>query len=212
MMPADGSYATNDLPSFMIDHQGDQVRLRFAGSDEIFYLTSEPASLGGRVLRYDTGEIALTVAGWGGVTLYTAGAPWGVPAEHQSIPALIDPKPMAAKDIKPLSDKLAKDIVQRGVFSIGFSADWDLLVKQTEPIRSLAIDSLRNAAYALEQIVNEAKHRAIAKALHEVRIGPGTQPGVAVQQSALVISYAPQGGPSARPSSLAITHALEEAF
>ena len=212
-MPADGSYVTNDVPSFMIDRLDDQVRLRFVGSDEVFYLTSEPASLGGRVLRYDTGDVALTVAGWGGVTLYTGEMPWGIPAEHQaSLTAPMVPRPLAAKDMKPLADRLSKDVAQHGAFSVGFSADWDALEKQAEPTRALAVDSMRNAAYALEQMANETERPAIAKGLHMVRVGPAAQPGVAVQRDSLVVSYSPQGGPSARPSSLAIAHALEEAF
>jgi hypothetical protein len=211
--PSDGSYFTNDMPSFMIDHLDGQVRLRFTGSDEVFYLTSEPASLGGRVLRYDTGDVALTVAGWGGITLYTNDAPWGVPAEQQPPAAPIDPPPVAPKDMKPLADKLAKDVALHGAFSVGFSADWENLAKQAAPARALAVDSLRNAAYALEQMASEAGHQAaVAKGVHEVRVGPSPQPGVAIQRDSLVVTYSPQGGPSARPSSLAIAHALEEAF
>src|SRR5262245_5984771 len=80
--PSDGRYLADDQLRFMIDTSDDQIRLRFMDSDEIFYLTSEPAPLGGRVLKYDTGEVALQVAGWGGVTLYTDTERGGIPAEH----------------------------------------------------------------------------------------------------------------------------------
>jgi len=212
-LPVEGSYITNDVPSFMIDRLGGQVRMRFMGSDEVFYLASEPASLGGRILRFDTGDIALTVAGWGGVTLYTDEIPWGIPAEHLTAAAApIDPKPVAARDVRPLADKLSRDVAQHGAFSVGFSTDWDGLARLAEPERALAIDSMRNAAYALEQMANEAAHAAIAKGLHTVRVTPAAQPGVAVQRDSLIVSYSPQGGPSARPSSLAIAQALQEAF
>ena len=55
-MPADGRYLAADRLRFMIDHDEDQIRLRFIGSDEVFYLSSEPAPLGGRVLKYDSGD------------------------------------------------------------------------------------------------------------------------------------------------------------
>ena len=48
VLPADGSYLAGEQ-SFMISHLAGQVRLRLAGSDEVFYLTSEPAPMGGRV-------------------------------------------------------------------------------------------------------------------------------------------------------------------
>src|SRR5688500_4132935 len=57
--PSDGRYLIDDQVRFMIAVDDDQIKLRFIGSDEIFYLTSEPAPLGGRVLKYDTGEVVL---------------------------------------------------------------------------------------------------------------------------------------------------------
>jgi hypothetical protein len=211
-LPADGSYITNDLPSFMIDRHDGQVRLRFAGSDEVFYLSSEPAALGGRILKYDTGDVALAVAGWGGVTLYTEDSPAGIPAERQAAVVDFEPKPVAPKDMKSMADKLARDLAQHGPFSIGFSADWDALVKQADAVRAMAIDAMRNAAYALEQMGKEEERNAVGKTLRTVRVTQGPQPGVSVNKDALVVSYAPKRGPSARPSSLAIAHALEEAF
>ena len=72
--------------------------------------------------------------------------------------------------------------------------------------------SIPAANYALEQMGKEQESNVIGKALHTVRVAPGNQAGVSVKKDALIVSYAPKGGPSARPSSLAIAHALEEAF
>ncbi len=211
-LPADGRYLTNDVPTFMLDRRDGQVRLRFLSNEEVFYLSSEPGNLGGRVLKYDTGEVALTVAGWGGVTLYTDEAKSGIPAERQANAADFEPKPVAAKDIKPLAEKLMRELFMHGAFSIGFAADWDALVRQPETARGLAVDAMRNATYALEQMADEAERSAIANSLHTVRVMEAAQPGVAVQNGALVVSYAPKNGPSARPSSLAIERALEAAY
>jgi hypothetical protein len=212
VLPADGRYVTNDVPSFMLDRLDGQVRLRFLDRDEVFYLSSEPGSLGGRVLKYDTGAVALTVAGWGGVTLYTDEIKSGIPAERQAVVTDFEPKPVAAKDIKALADRLTRALLRHRAFSIGFAADWDGLARQAEPARGLAVDSMRNAAYALEQLAAEPERAAIAGDLHSVRLLEAAQPGVALEKGALVVSYAPKNGPSARPSSLAIERALEAAY
>ena len=111
--PADGRYMADDQLRFMIDVENDQIRLRFIDSDEVFYLTSEPAPFGGRVLKYDTGEVALQVAGWGGLTLYTEDDRGGVPAERADDETdNFQPAPVAAKDVKGFALKLAQDLEQ----------------------------------------------------------------------------------------------------
>ena len=93
----------------MIDVENDQIRLRFLDSDEIFYLTSEPAPFGGRVLKYDTGEVALQVAGWGGLTLYTEDERGGVPAERADDETdNFQPAPVTARDVRAFALKLAQ--------------------------------------------------------------------------------------------------------
>jgi hypothetical protein len=212
LLPAEGLYVTNDVPNFMVDRREGQVRLRFLDSEEVFYLTSEPGSLGSRVLKYDTGDVALTVAGWGGVTLYTDEIKSGIPAERQASATDFEPKPVPAKDIKPLADRLSRELNMHGAFSIGFLTDWDALAKQSETARGLAVNSMRNATYALVQMAGESERPAIAADLHTVRLVEATQAGVALEKGTLVVSYAPKNGPSGRPSSLAIERALEAAY
>src|SRR4030095_11632571 len=136
----------------------------FTDSDEIFYLTSEPAPLGGRVLKYDTGEVALQVAGWGGLTLYTENDRGGVPAERADdapAPPKFDPAPVAAKDVRAFALKLAQELAVTHDLGVGVAADWDELA-QGDGVRALAIDSMRNAAYALDRLAAGPERGAIA--------------------------------------------------
>jgi len=211
-MPADGRYLAADRLRFMIDHDEDQIRLRFIGSDEVFYLSSEPAPLGGRVLKYDSGDVALQVAGWGGVTLYTAEEKEGIPAERADDADDFDPKPVAAKDLKAFAAKLAQSIVADLDFAVGFAADWDrLALASAEKARALAVDSMRNAAYAVALVAKSPK-RGIADKFHLVRVVEAAQPGLKLQEGTLTVAYAPQLGPQGRPSSLAIARVLEAAL
>jgi hypothetical protein len=207
-LPKDGTYIANDKIGFTVDHQGGQVRLRFVDNDEVFYLTNEAAPMGGRVLKYDTGVVALQVTGWGGLTLYTPAAKGGLPAEFVDVPMSVDPPPVSAKDMKAFAAKLAQDLSSGNDFAIGFAADWDH-IPQSDTLRTLMCDAMRNATYALEEIAKSSKRGVIADRLHIVRVLQGARPGVTVQKGILAITIAPQGGNAARPSSLAIMRALQ---
>jgi hypothetical protein len=210
--PVDGRYMADDQLRFMIDIENDQVRLRFIDNDEVFYLTSEPAPLGGRVLKYDTGEVALQLAGWGGLTLYTENDPGGIPAERADDEADgFEPKQVAAKDVKGFALKLAQDLAVAHDFGVGFAADWEELA-QGDGVRALAVDAMRNAAYALGKLASAPERDAISNRFHMVRVTAAAEPGVRMDDGVLIVSYTLEGGPSARPSSRAIGRVLAEAF
>ena len=210
--PQDGIYATGDDPSFMIDHAQGQTRLRFVGSDEIFYLSSERSTLGGRVLKYDTGEKALAVSGWGGVTLYSQSAPSGTPAERVGEAVPIDPAPVLSHQTKYFAAGLSQRLADRESLAIGFATRWDLLSHE-DMARALATDAMRNATYAIEQLAkSRARRSALAAKLRVVRIVAGNAKSAMLQDDVLVVTFSPAGGPSARPSSLAILQALSSKF
>jgi hypothetical protein len=209
-IPRDGTYLADRI-DFVLDHVGDQVRLRFAGNDEVFYLSTEAAPLGMRVLKYDTGAEALRVAGWGGVTLYTPDQPSGIPAEYTDVVHNVDPPPVAAKDVKLFAAGLAKELAARTDFAVGFAADWDAL-SRSGAAGMLACDAMRNATYALEQSANSAKRNTISDDLHIVHFIEGKSATVTVRRGVLTVTIDPKAGPSARPSSLAIARALAAAF
>ena len=109
------------------------------------------------MLKYDTGEVALQVAGWGGLTLYTENDRGGVPAERADDEADgFEPSPVAAKDLKGFALKLAQDLAVAHDFGVGFAADWEDLA-QGEGVRALAVDAMRNAAYALGRLASGSR-------------------------------------------------------
>ncbi len=210
-LPADGLYVANDTVPFLLQNSGPYVKLRFAGSDEIFYLSNEPAPLGGRVLKYDTGEVALKVSGWGGVTLYTEQVRSGMPAEREGDIAEFNPLPMRARDIRQFAAALAQELLIKSDLAIGFTADWADLSKRdaaSDERRTLASDAMRNATYAILKLARQGMHSALDKGLHIIRVLQAPKPEVRLQRGVLTVSYAPQEGSSGRPSSLAIALSL----
>jgi hypothetical protein len=64
-----GRYTAGDDSSFTLETYGTaKYLLRFAGRGENFVLATERGSLGVKLLKYDTGTVALRVSVWGGVT------------------------------------------------------------------------------------------------------------------------------------------------
>jgi hypothetical protein len=210
-LPRDGTYSVGDTLSFALDHRNGRVRMRFADSDEVFYLSNESAPLGGRILKYDTGTTALQVAGWGGVTLYTADAQGGLPAEFTEATPSIDPAPVEGKDVKMFASRLARELSFREDFAVGFAAEWETLA-QTEVDRALGCDAMRNATYALERLAKSGKRARVVDRVHIVRVMHGDKAGATYNKGVLTITYAPKAGQAARPSSLAIANVLMAAL
>src|ERR1700709_65066 len=77
-----GAYAASNGAIFTLNHYDDKYLMRVAGEPEIYVLYPDHASLGGRVLKFDSGGTAIQVSGWGAVTIYTHAQPAGLPAEH----------------------------------------------------------------------------------------------------------------------------------
>ena len=207
----DGLYTANDQLLVYVDHGQGQVRLKFADSDEVFYLSNEPGALGGRILKYDTGELALQVAGWGGVTLYTPELKSGVPLELADVTDDLTPEPLSPDGLKRLASICAQDLAAHNDLTIEFSGDWDALA-HSDGARALAADAMRNAAAALSHAAKGPKRPAITEHLHLVRLGNGAKSSASVQKGTLVIEFAPQDGAGARPSSLLIAETLDAAF
>jgi hypothetical protein len=209
-LPADGSYLAGDY-RFVIARVGNYERLHFTGDDEIYYLTVEPGAMGGRVLKYDTGEIVLQVAGWGGVTLYTHQVPGGLPAERTGDAPGPDPAtPPPGDQVKTFAIQISDEIQSRTGLLIGFRANWDAFAR-ADTMRALAVDALRNAARAIERVASSRKaQQTLPAQFTVVRIAPGNEPGVAIGDKLLTITFAPQSGPGGRPSSLAIAKAIRQ--
>jgi hypothetical protein len=208
--PREGVYMTpNDL-QFQIDNAGGQTKLRFNQNDEVFYLTGEPAAMGSRVFKHDTGEVALQVSGQGFITVYTQQAPGGIPAERTTDEVNVDPQPIPADEIRSFASRLSQRIADRTSLAVGFVSDWALLEKE-ERLRNLAVDTMRNAAYAVEQLANASQRfrSALAVRLSAVRVVAGSVKGATLENNTLVVSFDSEGGPAARPSSLAIAQAVQ---
>lgn len=209
--PEEGHYYADEGVEFLVDHNGEDgnARLRFVGDEEIFYLRSDPSTLGGRVLKYDTGDVALAVSSWGGVTLYTPSAPNGLPAERMSDAPNLDLEPLNAGEVQGFARTLARMLEERDSLSVGFAANWDRISRGNR-MRALATDSMRNATHALAELASKAETKsAYAERIKVIRLVASHSTDISVTNDTVTISLDANGEPWDRPSSRSIIEAIE---
>jgi hypothetical protein len=204
----DGVYVAGDQITFQIQHTGKIYLLRFGSDPETFVLSSDHTSLGGRMLKYDSGEIAIRVSGWGALTLYTDAQPNGLPAVRTGDAPAMGPSTVSVKDVQFIAAQEAERLQQLRHLRIAFIVDWSVLETSAD-LRSTASEAMANAAAGIERFVQDRDSRkAIAKHINRVSLATGKGPGLRLEQKTLVVTFNPERGYSGCASSRAIARQL----
>ena len=202
-----GSYLADQV-AFDLAAAGEIYLLRFRGSPEVFVLYVDHGSLGGRVLKYDSGETALNVAGWGGMTLYTDAAPQGLPAVRTGDALPPTPIMVSAQDMQSAAGEEAEHLAYTRRINIQFVIDWNAL-GDNPGWRAVAFDTMENAARGIERFCGGGAQRdAFAKRVSAVTITPASRPTLGLNGKTLIVTYNPGMGFAGRASSRAIARAL----
>lgn len=207
-----GAYQAGDHIQFMLDHQDGHYLLRFAGDPEVFVLHSDHASLGGRVLKYDSGETVLQIAGWGGVTLYTDDKPGGIPAERtgDSTPPL-HPE-VTVDDIEQAARDEAAHLAAADGITLTFRTHWNALANNGA-LRALCYETLENTAHGIDRFADSAAGRQALAHLRDAELLTTTgRPTLHASGKQLIVTYNPNSGYAGRASSRAIVRTLDTLF
>jgi hypothetical protein len=209
---ATGSYQAGDNLRFSIDRYRDQYLMRVAGQPEVFVLYADYGSLGGRVLRYDSGAIAIQVAGWGGMTLYTDDQPQGLPAVRTGDSAAPNlPSVTLAQAQSAADDEAAHLSYARGV-RVSITADWNALSGDSN-LRALAFDTMENAARGIDRFTaNSAARAAFTQKVSVVHMQTSEKPLIQMSGKTLIVTFNPRQGYMGRASSRALAFALGKLF
>ncbi len=203
-----GTYLAGESIGFSLDAQGGNYLLRFRGSPEVFVLYVDRGTMGGRVLKYDSGETAIMVSGWGGLTLYPDQAPQGLPAVRVSDSIPPSPSSMSVSDMQSAAADEAQRLAYVRRINVQFNADWNAL-SDNSTARSFAFDALENAARGVERITSNPQARdAFARRVSVVMIALGGRPTLGLNNRTLVVTFNPGMGYLGRASSRAIARAL----
>jgi hypothetical protein len=203
-----GEYSAGEGRDFSLTPYRGKYLLRFADSAESFVLTADPGSLGAKLLKYDTGAAALSVSVWGGLTLYDAAAPNGVPATRRGDAVTPSPSALSAADFKAALEDEASHFAYAGNVTLRFAIDAALLADADT--RALAFDVLANTQAGLERFLaaSPAAQKALARRVATVRLEKAGKAGLALNGRTLAVHFAPAEGFLGRPSSHAFAHQL----
>jgi hypothetical protein len=203
-----GQYSAGEGREFSVTPYRGKYLLRFADGDENFVLTADPASLGSELLKYDTGAAALSVSVWGGVTLYAADAPGGLPATHQGDATAPSPVALSAAELRGALRDEASHFSYADSLGLRFSADAASLADPDS--RAMAFDTLANTQAGIERFLAAAPaaHQALARRVALVKLEKSKKPGVSLSGRTLVVHFVPADGYLGRDSSHAIAHQL----
>jgi len=203
-----GSYLAGDHVKFALDQSGENFLLRFDDSPEVFVLYADHASLGGRALKFDSGETAIQVTVWGGLTLYTDAQPGGLPAVRTGDSVAPTAQAPGLSDIQNTAADEAQHLAYTRRLQLGFTADWSSLGDASS--RAYAFDALENAARGLDRFASSPQGRdAFAHRVDTVAISPsGGRPTLSLSGRTLVVTFNPGRGYLGRASSRAIARAL----
>ncbi len=196
---------------FTLDRYQNAFLMRFAGQPEIFVLYANFGSMGGRVLQYDSGAIAIQITGWGGMTIYTDDHPEGLPTARVGdstppvLPAISMQQMQSAAD-----DESAHLSYVRGL-KISFFADPNTV--QDNATRALAFDTMENAARGIDRFTaNPAARNAFGQRVTAVRLKISEKPYIKITNRVLIVTFNPRTGFFGRASSRAIAFALGKLF
>jgi len=208
----DGVYLAGDTIRFQIQHAGKDYLLRFEGTPEVFLLSSGHTSMGGRMLKYDSGEIALRVTGWGALTLYTDGAPNGLPAERTGDAPPAGAMPVSVRDVQFIAAQEAERLAQLRHLRIAFVVDWSVLETSAD-LRATASEAMENAALGLERYVeSRTGRRSVAKHVDKVSLATGHAPDLRLENKTLIVTFNPERGYAGCASSRSIARSLSTLF
>ena len=205
-----GIYTAGENNSFTLQaYPGGKYLLRFSGHPETFVLNVERASLGAKLLKYDTGTTAIRISVWGGLTLYTQNAPQGVPATYQGVAPASPPLAISAMELQTAINDEGSHLTYVQNVPLKFSADAAVLAADPET-RGRAFDALTNAAVGIERFLAAAPSArpALVKRVNSVKVAEGGKPTVSLVGQTLLVSFVPGEGHEGHASSLAIQQEL----
>ena len=197
---------------FVLDRSGELAKLKFDGSEEILVLRWQPAAGGDRLLVRDDGEIVLRISGLGGITLFTADNPRGIPVAANAPAQPLVPVPPSIALVRDIAGRIMMQLRAETGQEIVFEANWSA-VAGDPGARGILFDAIRNAGTALFDVVRSGPGRVgVTAYLKRVRFVQARFPAISMQGDMLIVQFSVEQGLAGRPSSHAISRQLRQVF
>ena len=206
---ATGLFTSEGGPSFILDESGRLPLMRFQGSNEIWVLRQTAGVRGDIYYRNDVGEVVLRATRLGGLTLYTAGAPGGLPCAFDNRSQALR---LREHDAQSLFRHLLREAARGGLAirgSAGRRVGLEILALEVDDRSSDIVgDTASVAVDAIVRLSSQAAGRERLSSLRTISIDLGDRPDARRDGSRLVITVVPRLGAGGRPSSARIMRAL----
>lgn len=197
---------------FVLDQSGPVPRVKFDGTQEVLAAWWQPAAGGDRILVRDDGVLILRQNVGGGMTLFTAQFPMGVPVTFDRPAMPLEGPPPPIDTVRDTAREASEQVSQNLGITIRFDGPWDRAA-QDAGLRAILFDAVQNAGAAFRLLSAEPAARArVARTLRGVHFTQGPRPGVTRQRSIAVVIYTLEHGVAARPSSYRIAHEIKLQF
>jgi len=207
-----GAYLAGDTVKFILAPYNGDFLMRLQDSPEIFVLYADNASLGGRVLKYDSGDVAMRVAVWGGITLYTDQQPGGLPVVRVGDSPPPSPPMMGPGEMTNIMQVEVQRLVAARQLHIAFNIDWNAFGSPLA--RSYAFNAVQNAARGIERFaVSAVGHELLSRRIDNVVVQPtGGHPDFALNGKTLVVLFNSSRGFAGCASSRDLAEWFAETF
>ncbi len=196
-----GYYEAGDRIDFVLVPLDDRYLLKFDGQDEVFVLQTARGSVGGRVLKYDTGDMAVQVAGWGGITLYTEEAPNGLPAVRLGDAPALEFEPVSLAQLQRAANDVAHGL------NLQLEADWSAFAADPRA-RAVALEALMNTRKGVGAFASSHGKAPFERQVTSIKLVPNTKPALSLTGKTLAVGFAPTEGYPGRLSSHAVVETL----
>ena len=204
---APGTYQAGDNLRFTLDRYQNEFLMRVVGQPEVFVLYAGFGTLGGRVLRYDSGGVAIQVTGWGAMTIYTDAAPDGLPTTRTGDSSTPSLPSISMQQMQNAAEDESSHLTYVRGLHITFLADPNTVADSAT--RALAFDAMENAARGIDRFTaNAAARAAFGQRVNAVRLQTSAKPYIKITNKTLIVTFNPATGYFGRASSRAIAFAL----
>ena len=205
--PSVARYVAADDRAFVLDRSSGAPLLKFEDSQEVWVLRPAPGPRGDVIYRDELGRQMVRASRMGGLTVFTADRPSGLPAALAGEAVSIRPSAISPGALFQHYAQQSRRVYRESRRKLVFETVQDA----TPGTATLLADAATVAAEALSRFASRKGEGSRMARLRAVRFSTGARPGARVAGEALEITVAPQQGLAGRPSSERILRTMAAA-
>jgi hypothetical protein len=202
--PPVAKYVGADERAFVLDRSTRTPLLKFEDSAEVWVLRPAPGPRGDVIYKDDLGRQVVRASRFGGVTVFTADSPSGLPAALAGQAGSIRPAAISPASLFQHFLQQSRRVYRGTRRKLYFETVQDA----TPGTATLLADAATVAAEAITRFRSSKGERGRMAQLRAVRFSTGLRPAVGVTGTSLEITVAPSEGLAGRPSSERIVRTM----